>query len=203
MRGARAMRPHALLGYVLAPSGPLNGAWYAVFFLGLPLLLKQGRVQGLGTYGLLISVYGATNLLSNIVCGSRDLPARPQFQMFGGSLLVGAGMAAFALCGLLPEGWRLPAYGLASAVAGIAGPLKDIPVAVLRQSRIAPADIAAATRASIAANNTGVLVTMLVVPFLLQRLGLAPVVFGCGCVAGAMGVIGLVRHGRWREAVPE
>ncbi len=200
MRGVRAMRRHALLGTVLATSGPLNGAWYAVFFLGLPLLLKQERVQGLGTYGLLISVYGATNLCSNIVCGSRDLPARPQFQMFGGSVLVGTGMACFALCGLLPEGWRLPAYVLASAVSGIAGPLKDIPVAVLRQSRIPSGDIPAATRAGIAANNVGVLVTMLVVPVLLERLGVAPVVFGCGCVAAAMGVVGLVRHARWREA---
>ena len=106
LRGVRAMLRHPLLGYVLATAGPLNGTWYAVFFLGLPLLLKRQAVSGLGTYGLLISVYGATNLLSNIVCGSRQLPQRPQFQMFASSLLVGSGMASFALFGYLPEEWR-------------------------------------------------------------------------------------------------
>ena len=199
LRGVTAMRHHPLLGFVLATAGPVNGAWFAVFFLGLPLLLEQQGVHGLGTYGLLISVYGATNLLSNIVCGSRDLPRRPQFQMFGSNLLVGAGMASFALFGALPSGWRLGAYVVASGVSGIAGPLKDIPVAVLRQSRIAAADIPAAARAGLAVNNMGILVTMVTVPLLLRVLPLAPVVFGCGAVVVGIGVLGLVRHAAWEE----
>ena len=200
LRGVSAMNRHPLLGFVLATAGPINGVWYAVFFLGLPLLLEQQGVHGLGTYGLLISVYGATNLLANIVCGSRDLPHRPQFQMFGSNVLVGAGMASFAFMGQVPADWRLGAYVAASAVSGIAGPLKDIPVAVLRQSRIAAGDIPAAARASLAVSNAGVLVTMLAVPLLLRVLPLAPVVFGCGAVALAIGLLGLVRHATWEEA---
>ena len=200
LRGVRAMNRHPLLGYVLATAGPINGVWFAVFFLGLPLLLEQQGVHGLGTYGLLISVYGATNLLSNIICGSRDLPRRPQFQMFGSTVLVGAGMASFAFVGELPGDWRLGAYIVASGVSGIAGPLKDIPVAVLRQSRIAAADIPAAARAGLAVNNTGILVTMVTVPLLLKVLPLAPVVFGCGAVALCIGLLGLVRHAGWEES---
>jgi len=203
--GIAAMRRHPLLGYVLAASGPLNGAWYSVFFLGLPLLLEQQNVRGpggtgLGAYGMLISLYGCTNLLSNIVCGSRDMPARPQFQMFGGSLLVGAGMASFGLMRLLPEEWRLVGFACAAAVCGVGGPMKDIPVAVLRQSRIPGGEIAAATRSMIAANSAGVLVAMLTIPTLVRWLPLSLVVAVCGGVAFGAGVIGLVRHAEWVEA---
>ncbi len=200
LRGVRAMRRHPLLGFVLATAGPINGVWFAVFFLGLPLLLEQQGVHGLATYGLLISTYGATNLAANIVCGSRDLPRRPQFQMFGSNVLVGAGMASFACFGALPSDWRLGAYVVASGVAGIGGPLKDIPVAVLRQSRIAAADVPAAARAGLAVNNMGILVTMVTVPLLLRILPLAPVVFGCGAVAMLIGLLGIVRHAAWEEA---
>ncbi len=202
--GVRAMRRHPLLGYVLASAGPLNGAWYAVFFLGLPLLLKQQDVHGpgetgLGAYGMLISLYGCTNLLSNIVCGSRSLPARPQFQMFGGSLVVGAGMASFALFGLLPPEARLPAYAAAAALCGIGGPMKDIPVAVLRQSRMAAGEVPAATRAMLAANSLGVLAAMLLVLTLLTERTLPAVVGACGGVAFVVGAVGLIRHAGWLE----
>ncbi len=170
-----------------------------MFFLGLPLLLEQQGVHGLGTYGLLIAVYGATNLMSNIVCGSRDLPRRPQFQMFGSNILVGAGMASFAFLGGLPADWRLDAFVVASGVSGIAGPLKDIPVAVLRQSRIVAHDVPAAARAMMAVSNLGTLVTMAAVPLLLQVLPLPVVVFGCGAVVVVIGLLGLFRHAAWQE----
>ncbi len=199
LHGIRAMRRHPLLGYVLAGAGPLNGAWYAVFFLGLPLLLQRDG-QGIGAYGALIATYGAANLLSNIVCGSLAMPARPQFRMFGSSMLVGAGMACFAGIGSLPEGWQWPAWLAASFVSGLAGPLKDIPVAVLRQSRIPGPDIPAATRAGLVANNGGMLVAMLAMPSLMRDDWLGPAVMGCGAVAFAVGAIGFIRFAGWREA---
>ncbi|WP_203075178.1 MFS transporter [Falsiroseomonas ponticola] len=199
LRGIRAMRRHPLLGYVLAGAGPLNGAWYAVFFLGLPLLLQRDG-QGIGSYGVLIATYGAANLLSNIVCGSLAMPARPQFRMFASSMLVGAGMACFAGIGALPPAWQWPAWLAAAFASGLAGPLKDIPVAVLRQSRIPAPDIPAATRAQMVANNGGTLVAMLAMPSLMQGDRLGPAVLGCGVVAFAVGAIGFIRFARWREA---
>jgi MFS family permease len=198
-RGIRAMRRHRLLGYVLASAGPLQGAWFAVFFLGLPLLLQQDG-HGIGTYGVLIAAYGGANLLSNLVCGSLELPQRPQFRMFGSSLLVGTGMAAFAFIGGLPAEWQMTGFLAAALVSGIAGPLKDIPVAVLRQSRIPAGEIQAATRAMLAATSTGTLAVMLALPALLAWLPLAPVLFGCGAVAFGVGLIGLIRHAGWQEA---
>ncbi len=199
LRGIQAMRRHPLLGYVLAGAGPLNGAWYAVFFLGLPLLLQRDG-QGIGSYGALIATYGAANLLSNIVCGSLPMPARPQFRMFASSMLVGAGMACFAGIAALPEPWQWPAWLAAAFLSGLAGPLKDIPVAVLRQSRIPAPDIPAATRAGMVANHGGMLVAMLAMPSLMRGEWLGPAVLGCGAVAFAVGAIGFIRFAGWREA---
>ena len=198
-RGVRAARRHELLGYALAVTGPMNGVWYAVFFLGLPLLLKQQAITGVGTYGLLISVYGATNLASNLICGSLELGRRPQVRMFASGMVLGVGMAAFAAFGWLLADWRLTAFVAASALAGVAGPMKDIPVAVLRQSRLAQADVPAAARAQMAAANLGTLVCLLAAPGLIGALGVAPVVFGCGAVSFLVGLIGLVRYRDWVE----
>ena len=76
VRGCRAMRSHPLLGYVLATTGLLTGAWYGVYFLGLPLMIKQAG-GSLGSYGLVLSAYGCTNLAATVVFGGRVLLIRP------------------------------------------------------------------------------------------------------------------------------
>ena len=77
--------------------------------------------------------------------------------------------------------------------------MKDIPVAVLRQTRLAPQDMAAGMRAYIAANSAGVLVAMLLAPSLLHRFGTAALILGCGGLLVATGVFGLLRHRHWQE----
>lgn len=208
-RGARAMSGHRLLGYVLRTTAMVNGAWYAAYFLALPLLIEQRGLRGpggsgLGAYGLIIAGYGCTNLAATLVLGSRAMPARPQFQMFGGSLITGAGTALLGLAALLPADWTLPALTAAAAVAAIGGPMKDIPVAVLRQTRLKPQDLAAGMRAYIAVNSAGALAAMLLAPSLLHRFGTAAVIVGCGALMTATGALGLLVHRHWHDApVPE
>ncbi|WP_428485302.1 hypothetical protein [Rhodopila sp.] len=93
------MAAHPLLGYVLATAGLLNGTWYAVFFLGLPLMIAQHptMASGLSNYGLVLSAYGCTNLVATMIFGSRPLSVRPQLQMFAGDLLLGTGLALVGL----------------------------------------------------------------------------------------------------------
>jgi MFS transporter, DHA3 family, macrolide efflux protein len=73
-RGIGAMKSHPLLGYVLNTSGLLNGSWYAVFYLGLPLLIRHHNVRGvggsgLGAFGLVIasgtSAHGLDSLMGS------------------------------------------------------------------------------------------------------------------------------------------
>jgi MFS family permease len=197
-RGVRAMAAHPVLGYVLATGGLLNGAWYAVYFLGLPLML-QARVGGLGAYGFVLSCYGCTNLAATMVFGSRAVQSRPQYQMFGGNALQGLGLALLGVASLMPGPFVLPGFAAAAALGAIGGPMKDIPLAVLRQTRLPPADRAAGMRAYMAVTSAGTLLAMLVAPPLIVMAGVAPVVVGCGAVYLAVGVLGLALLSGWTE----
>lgn len=201
LHGVHAVRRHRLLGYVLAASGPLNGAWYAVFFLVMPLMVARNGLAGPGgtgvaAYGTVISAYGCTNLLANLVIGSRPMPARPGRLIFIGNLCMGLGICALALTEAagLPKALLLPAYAAIAAFCAVGGPMQDIPVAVLRQTALPRADIQAATRAFIAASQLGFLLGLVLAPALLGLLPLSSVVALCGVPSLAFGAVGLRRY---------
>ena len=210
VRGYRATVRHKLLGFYLAVSGPLNGVWYAVFYLCLPLLIAHsadgapghtgaGRT-GLGSYGLILSAYGCGNLASTVFFGGRTLPARPQFQMLGGNIQGGCGILLLAAANALPAEWRLAGFAAASAFTAMGGPMQDIPTAVLRQTRLAQADRAAAMRAYMAVVYLGTLVAMLLIPAAIGWFGVTRVIVACGAVYLCVAALGLVRLAAWREA---
>ncbi len=203
-RGVRAMHGHKLLWFVLKTGGLANGAWYAAFYLALPLLIEQHGVTGPGgsgiaAFGLVISAYGCTNLAATLVFGSRRMPAQPQGQMFAGSLLMGLAILLLALATRLPAGWILPGLMAAAALGAPGGPMNDIPVAVLRQTRLDQADIGAAMRAYMAVASAGTLVAMLLVPSLIRAIGMLAVLIACGAVYLVIGLFGLHRFAGWTE----
>ena len=201
LHGVRVVRRHRLLGYVLAGKGPLNGAWYAVFFLILPLMVARNGLagpggSGVGAYGAVISAYGCTNLLANLVVGSRPMPARPGRQIFIGTLCMGVGFLALALIEAfrLPPAALLPAYAAIAAFCAVGGPMQDIPVAVLTQTELPRPDIQAAARAYIAANQVGFLFGLVIAPALLGALPISVVVALCAVPYILFAAIGLRRY---------
>jgi len=201
MRGLRVMRRHPVLGYVLATGGVLNGTWYVVFFLLLPLIIAaHGMVgpggTGIAAYGTVISAYGCTNLVANLVIGSRPMPARPARQIFWSNIIMGAGMCALAVIETagLPNASLLPAYAAVAAFCAVAGPMQDIPIAVLLQTELPRADIQAATRAYMAASQVGLLAGLLLAPVLLTSLPMGTVIALCGLLTLALGAEGMRRY---------
>ena len=203
-RGVRTTLDHKLLGFVLLTAGLINGAWYAAFYLALPILIREMGVTGPGgsgmaAFGLVISAYGFTNLGATLALGSRAMPTRPQRQMFGGSLLMGIAILLLAAAARLPAGWVLPGLMAAAALGAVSGPMKDIPVAVLRQTRLDPADMGAAMRAYMAMASAGTLASMLAVPSLVAALGAPAVLALCASVFLVSGAAGLWRFAGWVE----
>jgi MFS family permease len=203
-RGVRAMRSHKLLGYVFQTNGLINAAWFTAYYLALPLLIDQHRVTGPGgsgiaAFGLVISAYGCTNLAATLVLGSRRQTEQPQWQIFGGCVLMGGSILLMALATRLPHDWILPGLMAAAAMGAAAGPMQDIPVAVLRQTRLPPGDIGAAMRAYMAMTNAGKLLAMLLVPSLTGAVGALAVLASCGLVYAVLGLIGLRRFAGWSE----
>jgi MFS family permease len=193
--GFGVVRSHRLLWTVLVFKGPINGLWIASFYLALPLLIDRAGITGpggtgLGAYGLVISAYGCTNLLSTFVVGSRALPAHPGRMMFAGSMIVGLGTAG--LVSGLAGG--LPALMAAAAFAAIGGPMSDIPVAVLRQTALPAGEVAAAMRAFMVVNYAGALTAMLLAPSLASALGASRLVMCCGAAMFALASGAMTRH---------
>jgi len=206
-RGFRAMRGHALLGYVMGATFVTNGAWYAAMFLGVPLAIEHFGVRGpggsgLGAYGLVISAYGCTNVLATVVVGNRTLPLRPGRLMFSGNMTTGAGilMLGMVMALPMPPAARLPCLMAAAGLAAIGGPMSDITIATLRQTLLATADMAAAMRAYMVMNNLGLLTGMVIAPALFRNIGIAGTVALCGTAMLLIGMTGLLRHGAARVA---
>lgn len=77
--------------------------------------------------------------------------------------------------------------------------MKDIPAAVLRQTRLEHGDKAAAMRAYMAVSTAGTLLAMLLIPALAENAGVVTVVIACGVSQIGVGAFGLARHATWRE----
>ena len=77
---------------------------------------------------------------------------------------------------LLPQRWVLAGMCAGAALAAVGGPMSDIPVAVLRQTRLAATDQAAAMRATLVMWNLGTLVALAGSPALFATIGVAPAV---------------------------
>jgi MFS family permease len=198
VRGFGTVRRHVLLGFTLSITGVLNGTWYAAFFLGIPLLIEQRGItgpggSGLGAYGLVIASYGCTNLLATLVVGSRTLPARPGGQMFGGTMIGGLGIVLLGLAAAAPLGPAvlLALFAAFAALTAIGGPMKDIPLAVLRQTELPRRDLPAAMRAFLVSANAGLLAAMLVAPLAFETLGVPLTLLVCGATNLAIGVLGV------------
>jgi DHA3 family macrolide efflux protein-like MFS transporter len=207
LRGFRAVRRHPLLGFMLGASAVINGAWYTVIFVGLPLMIRTadatlpgGSNRGLAEYGLVISAYGAANLLSNLVVGSQGIATRPARLIFSGNLILGLGMAGMGLAGaLLPGASLLPALLACSGLAAIGGPMQDITMATLRQTVLPLPDMAAAVRAYMVMNALGMLLALLCAPWMFDALGVPRAILLCGLAVALVGVVGLLRHGERRR----
>jgi MFS family permease len=194
MRGVRAVRGHPLLRAMLAVGGIQNGVWMACYFLAVPLHLeRQFGTAGLAAFGTVIACYGIGNLGGTLVFGNLALPRRRVPRVFGGILLFGGATVAMAAAMLLPAGWQLAAIAATAAVAGIGGPMQDIVMATLRQTEVAPADVAATTRAYMISVQAGTVLAMLAAPSLVAAIGPAGCVLGSGLVYLVIGAVGLAR----------
>ena len=119
--------------------------------------------------------------------------------MLGGMLVVGAGLVLVGLASSLPVQWRLTGLAAAAGFAAVGGPMKDIPMAVLRQIRLSAADMPAATRVYMAMSSAALLIAMLLAPTAFARVGTLPIILACGGVYLATGAFGLIRYAAWRE----
>lgn len=194
LHGFAVLRPMPLLRFNLVSTFIIFGAWNGAMFLGLPLMLSGAGV-GLDGYGAVIAAYGTTNVLATFIVGNYSVPERPAGMIFGGVALFAGGTLLTGLAGLWVTGdWLLPALCLASAAGAGGGPMEDVAIAVLRQTRVPAADQAAVMRAFLVTGNLGNLVAFLGAPAVFGALGAPLTVALSGALMLALAAYGYTRH---------
>lgn len=117
-------RPHVL--WCISANGITNLSWGCVFMVGAALLVQE-RFQGdAGMFGIIMAVYGAGNVLSNIVVSNLHIRRRPRM-VFAGALLLGIGFVLLAFA---------PTFIMAlvaSALAALGGPMMDLSLLLMIQ----------------------------------------------------------------------
>ena len=168
--GFRAMLRIPLFRKLLLTAGLINGVWYGVYFVAIPLLLRQDKAP-LSAYATVISAYGAANLAGTLVIGSRPLSQRPAVMIFGGNVVLGGFMALIGFAGMLPVAWHAWLLPFLAACSSIGGPMQDITFATMRQIVLERHELAAAVRAYIVMNNLGMLVILMLAPWAFDATG--------------------------------
>lgn len=198
LAGWRLVRREPPFPYLLWRAGLTGGLWTLAIWLSLPLLVRQQGVAGFGLGGLsalalLFSAYGAGNLVSNLMVGSLPpggaLTRRPLSLVVAGDVMVGGGFILLALATRVPAPWTLGVMAAAAAITATGGPLAQIPVTTLRQTRFSGGEIAAVFRLFMVLDCLGTLVAMTLAPTLLSILPTALVMGLAGAAILAMAVL--------------
>jgi len=206
LRGFTALRRDMLLRDCWSVAGIANGTWIVTFFLCVPLAIERAGVSGLGgsglgAFGLVIACYGMTNFAALLIVGNRKIPFQPAGQIIAARLVMMAGMAIVALTSwLAPPNLLLPGFMFGAFVSAPAGPMSDVPIAFMRQTRIEPGEVAPVVRAFIANNQIGNIIGLLMAPVLIRWLGIGGVAGLCSVMTAGVGLFMFLRYQRYAIA---
>lgn len=182
--GLRMVRGHAVVIYGIAANLIGNLTWAMGILLGMVLYLRETSADPLTDYGLMMTAYGIGNLATNLVLASVK-PHQPARWLIASKLIFGSGI--FILPLVHDRLWLM----LIAAFAGTNGPLENLAMLHLMQTRFQPHRIAQIYRLQMCAIFSGVLVAYLISPSLFGWLGLAPVIMGGGAATFATGLTGM------------
>jgi len=200
MLGVHAVRRQPLFVYLLWISGIVSGLWMVALWLCVPLVVQREGLSafglsGLGVVGLVMGSYGAGNLASNLVIGGLEI-RRPVAMVLMGNAVVGAGLALMGLAATVaPSGLVAPLMMAASAATAVGGPMSDVPLATLRQTRFPLSEVAAVYRLWIVADWGGMALATALAPAVLAFASPAVVMLGCGLAIVIASAPGFFRAG--------
>jgi MFS family permease len=182
--GLRTIRGHGLVIYGMVGNLIGNLTWAMGVLLGMVLYLRATSADPLTDYSLMMMAYGIGNLGANLVLASLK-PGRPRVQLVVAKLIFGTGVF------LLPLVPGRPVLMLVAAFAALNGPLENLAMLHLMQSRFPPHRLAQVYRLQMCSVFSGLLVAYLIAPSLFGWFGLAPVIMAAGALTFVTGLVGL------------
>lgn len=197
--GPRFQRPGLAAAIRLAAGQPeyawsvgtlalINLAWSAAFTVGAPLWAAGVAHGGLGTYGLLVGVYGAGNLVSLPL--STLAPRHRMRLMFAGKVLQGA---AFVLLAASPG---VPLALVACWLAALGGGWGDLTLVTLIQTAFPREHVGKMYGLRAALGSAGLMLGLVLAAPLYALASVPTGIALCGVVMLGAGGAGLARFRR-------
>ena len=199
MQGATLMVRHKDIRLLLLANTAVLAAWTIGVSLGLPFLVAQTGLSGLGLSGLgavaaLVAAYGAGDFLSNFWVAAYR-PARLGRFMFNGYVVLGGALAVVPLpFWLLPQAAWLPSMMAAAFVSGLGGPMFFIPMMTFLQTRLEGAELASIIRLRLALTAAAMMAGAGLGALLFGGLGAAVTVVMAGGLIALVGAWGSLWH---------
>jgi MFS family permease len=181
--GFRALRGQPIVIYALCTSAIGNAAWAGGYLFGMALVFHHERAESLTGYSLMACAYGAGNVVFNVILSGRP-PVRAARWIIASKLIFGTGLI------VLSRGLPLPWLMLVAAVTATNGPLGDLAVLHLMQSRLPASSLADAFRAQTCIGWSGMLVGYLIAPQLLRWLPTSSMIALLGAITIAAAIVG-------------
>jgi MFS family permease len=182
--GWQMARGNAAVIYGLFTNFMGNIAWAMSILLGMILHLRETNSDPLTSYSLMMTAYGSGNLAANLVLGS-IAPRRPVVWIIAAKFLFGTGV--FLLPIIHDQIWLMAV----AAVAAINGPLENLSMLHLMQSRYPPHRLAQIYRLLMCAIFSGLLLAYLASPSLFALFGLVPSMMASGVAVFSSGLLGV------------
>lgn len=195
--GVSATARHPEIRRMLIANTLILTAWTPGLILGMPLLVSETGLTGLGLGGLsavaaLMGAYGAGDFLSNVLVSAHK-PKRTGLFMFGGYILLGTMLAAVPLLmWTVPGTARLPAMMAAALLAGAGGPMFFLPMMTYVQTHIEPARLASVFRLRFALISAAMMIGSALSPPLFDSIGAGFVILWCGAFIALIGIAGVL-----------
>ena len=193
--GAQLILRERRIGPLLLVNAMANGPWSVALQLCIALMVKEHDPQlfglsGLAALGLIVSAYGAGDVIGNLIAGSVRF-RRPLSAMFLGYVAMGAGFSLMAVAvWLFDNPVMLPAMMLAGALSGLGGPFFFIPMVTRMQTAYHGAEIARVFRMRLAVMAGSMLSFNMAAAPLLDLLGSTLTEFLLGLMILALGIGG-------------
>jgi MFS family permease len=173
------------VGWAYVASAIVNLAWQVAFTLGTALFAARVLRGSVGAYGLIVGAYGVGNVASNLVVGNVRV-RRPFSSFYRGKLVLAAGFLVLAAA---PTLWVAM---VGAALAALGGPMGDIPLITVVQTRFPSAQLGKIYSINATLGDLGAVVGSLLAVPLYALLGVRAVIAGSAAVYAAVGLAGLL-----------
>ena len=192
--GFRAVRGHPVVIYALISNLIGNATWAMGYLLGMVLYLRETSDSPLTTYGMMMTAYGAGNMVMSLILSSMA-PARPAVRLVASRLIFGTGILLLPL--VHGPFWLMMVAGFAA----LNGPLGDLSLLYLLQTCFPPHRLAQVYRMQMCVIFTGMLLAYAAAPTLYACFGLRATIVASGIASALSGVAGLAFFA-WRRMAP-